>query len=40
MMIVNFMINSDFKWLLLGAAILWACSIVLVWSEGARRRDG
>jgi hypothetical protein len=39
MMIVNFMINSDFKWLLLGAAILWACSIVLFWSEGARPRD-
>jgi hypothetical protein len=36
MTIVNFMINSDFKWVLLGAAILWTCSIVLFWLEGAR----
>ena len=29
---VNFMINSDFKWLLLGMALLWACSLLLfVW---------
>jgi hypothetical protein len=30
---MNFMIDSDFKWVLLGAAILWACSIVLFWFE-------
>jgi hypothetical protein len=33
---VNFMIDSDFKWALLGAAILWACSMVLFSVEGAR----
>ena len=26
---VNFVINSDFKWVLLGMALLWACSLVL-----------
>jgi hypothetical protein len=26
---VNFMIDSDFKWLLLGMALIWACSLVL-----------
>lgn len=30
---VNFMINSDFKWVLLGMALLWACSLVLFWFE-------
>jgi hypothetical protein len=30
---VNFMIDSDFKWMLLGAAILWASSMVLFWFE-------
>lgn len=24
---VNFVINSDFKWVLLGMALLWACSL-------------
>ena len=29
---VNFMINSDFKWVLLGMELLWACSLLLfVW---------
>jgi len=36
MTIVNFMISSDFKWMLLGAAILWAFSMVLFWVERAR----
>jgi hypothetical protein len=40
MVIVNFMINSDFKWVLLGAAILWACSMVLFRFEGAHPHDG
>ena len=31
---VNFMIDSDFKWVLLGMALLWACSLVLFWFEG------
>ena len=29
MAVVNFVINSDFKWVLLGIALLWACSLVL-----------
>jgi len=34
---VNFMIDSDFKWVLLGMALLWACSLVLFWSESSVR---
>jgi len=30
---VNFMIDSDFKWVLLGLALLWAGSLVLFWRE-------
>jgi hypothetical protein len=30
---VNFMIDSDFKWVLLGMALLWAGSLVLFWFE-------
>ena len=30
---VNFAINSDFKWVLLGIALLWACSLILFWIE-------
>ena len=30
---VNFMIDSDFKWVLLGMTLLWACSLVLFWFE-------
>jgi hypothetical protein len=33
---VNFMINSDFKWMLLGMALLWACSLMLFVWEVAR----
>ena len=33
MAVVNFMIGSDFKWVLLGIALLWACSLVLFWFE-------
>ena len=33
MAVVNFMIGSDFKWVLLGMALLWACSLVLFWFE-------
>jgi hypothetical protein len=36
MTIVNFTIGSDFKWVLLGAALLWACSMVLFWVEALR----
>ena len=30
---VNFMIDSDFKWVLLGMALLWALGLVLFWLE-------
>jgi hypothetical protein len=30
---VNFMIASDFKWVLLGMALLWALGLVLFWLE-------
>lgn len=33
---VNFMINSDFKWVLLGMAFLWTCSLLLFVWEFAR----
>jgi hypothetical protein len=33
MAVVNFMIDSDFKWVLLGMALLWACSLGLFWIE-------
>ena len=35
---VNFMIDSDFKWTLLGIALLWAWSIVQYWIEARRGR--
>jgi hypothetical protein len=35
---VNFMINSDFKWVLLGFALIWAASIAAYAAE-ARRAD-
>jgi hypothetical protein len=40
---VNFLINSDFKWVLLGMALVWACSLLLfIWEvvrlPGAARR--
>jgi hypothetical protein len=34
---VNFMIDSDFKWVLLGMALLWASSLVLFWFEHKAR---
>lgn len=34
---VNFLIDSDFKWVLLGMALLWACSLVLYRFEGEDR---
>ncbi len=30
---VNFVINSDFKWVLLGMALLWAWSLIQFWIE-------
>ncbi|MBB4263970.1 MULTISPECIES: hypothetical protein [unclassified Bradyrhizobium] len=34
---VNFMIHSDFKWVLLGMALVWAASIVMFIREAAER---
>ena len=36
MTVVNFIIQSDFKWLLLGLAALWGISLMLFWIEGER----
>ncbi len=33
MAVVNFMIDSDFKWVLLGIALVWAGSLGLFWFE-------
>lgn len=33
MAVVNFLIDSDFKWVLLAMALLWAVSLVLFWVE-------
>jgi len=33
MAVVNFAINSDFKWALLGIAALWALGMVRFWFE-------
>lgn len=33
---VNFAINSDFKWALLGLFALWAASLITYWLEGAK----
>ena len=35
---VNFMIGSDFKWALLGMAVVWACSLGLFAWEKVRRQ--
>lgn len=37
MAVVNFMINSDFKWALLSMAVLWAASLTLFWFETRSR---
>jgi hypothetical protein len=36
---VNFAIDSDFKWVLLGIALLWAFCLGLFWLEIRRPRD-
>ena len=38
MAVVNFVINSDFKWVLLGVGLLWACSLALFWLEKSPQR--
>ncbi len=36
MAVVNFAIESDFKWLLFGMALVWAASLVMFWVEERR----
>ena len=36
MSLVNFAIASDFRWLLLGMALIWASSLVMFWVEDNR----
>lgn len=38
MAVVNFLIDSDFKWVLLAMALLWAASLVLFWVEKPNAR--
>ena len=40
MTIVNFVIDSDFKWVLLGIALLWAGGVVLFWFEARSTKRG
>ena len=37
MAVVNFMIDSDFKWSLVAMALVWAISMVLFWAEKRRQ---
>jgi hypothetical protein len=37
MAVVNFMIDSDFKWSLLGMTLVWAASLVFFWFEKGRQ---
>ena len=39
MTVVNFAIGSDFKWLLLGCAMVWALSFIAFWAEAAVARS-
>lgn len=38
MVVVNFLIDSAFKWPLAGVATLWAVAVALSWVEGRQRR--
>ena len=37
MAVVNFAIDSDFKWVLLGIALIWALSLAVFWLEEDRK---
>jgi hypothetical protein len=37
MAVVNFAIGSDFKWVLLGMALIWALSLAVFWLEENRK---
>lgn len=36
MAVINFSIDSDFKWVLLGIAVIWASSLLTFWREVCR----
>jgi hypothetical protein len=38
MAVVNFIIDSDYKWLLLAFAALWGAALALFWPEGRGER--
>jgi hypothetical protein len=38
MAVVNFIIGSDFRWLLFGFALLWGIALLLFWIEERNRR--
>ncbi len=40
MAITNFLIDSDFKWLLLAFALLWVVALALSWASERRRFGG
>ena len=40
MVVVNFLIDSAFKWPLAGLAALWAVAVALSWVEGRQRSFG
>jgi hypothetical protein len=40
MVVINFAIDSDFKWVLLAIALLWVCSLGLFWFERGRAQLG
>jgi Na+/H+ antiporter NhaD/arsenite permease-like protein len=37
MVVINFMIDSDFKWELSAVAAVWACAMAAYWLERGRR---
>ena len=37
MAVVNFAIDSDFKWVLLGMALIWALSLAVFWLEESQK---
>ena len=38
MVATNFVIDSDYKWLLFGMALLWAAGLASFWLEAASQR--
>jgi hypothetical protein len=38
MAVVNFLIDSDYKWPLLGVAVLWLAAVTIAWIQSAANR--